>query len=99
MSAHRKPRLNLLCAGLLIAIATPAMAQEAAKNTDIETKQLDKVTVTGSRIARATTEGPAPVVVMEATRAGKVVLPIKVAGETATEMPARLLPRTNLTRS
>ena len=66
MSAHRKPRLNLLCAGLLIAIATPAMAQEAAKNTDIETKQLDKVTVTGSRIARATTEGPAPVVVITA---------------------------------
>ena len=55
-----------LSLSLSLAIAAPAMAQEAAKSTDIETKQLDKVTVTGSRIARATTEGPAPVVVITA---------------------------------
>ena len=62
MRADRKPRLNLLCAGLLIAIAAPAMAQEQAAT---DAKTLDKVNVTGSRIKRTEIEAALPVTVIQ----------------------------------
>ena len=63
MSVHHNPRLSLLCAGLLIAIATtPALAQEQGK---ADAKTLDKVTVTGSRIKRTEIEAALPVTVIQ----------------------------------
>ena len=60
MRAHRKPRLTLLCAGLMIAIAAPAVAQEQS-----QTKTLDEVTVTGSRIKRTDVEAALPVTIIQ----------------------------------
>lgn len=60
MRAHRKPRLTLLCAGLMIAIAAPAVAQEQS-----QTKTLDEVTVTGSRIKRTDVETALPVTIVK----------------------------------
>ena len=62
MRADRKPRLNLLCAGLLIAIAAPAMAQEQGAT---DAKTLDRVSVTGSRIKRTEIEAALPVTVIQ----------------------------------
>ena len=62
MPAQRNLRLNLLCAGLLIAIAAPAVGQEQAA---ADAKTLDKVNVTGSRIKRTDIEAALPVTVIQ----------------------------------
>ena len=62
MHAYRMPRPNLLCAGLLIAIAAPALAQEQSPPT---TTTLDEVTVTGSRIKRTDVEMALPVTIIQ----------------------------------
>ena len=51
----------------ILLLSAPALlyAQDATTtNTDEEAKSVGKVTVTGSRIPRAQTEGPAPVTVI-----------------------------------
>jgi iron complex outermembrane receptor protein len=63
-------RLNLLCAALLVAIAVPAAAQEAAPSSadavqPVPVKTLKEVTVTGSRIKRTDLEQALPITVIE----------------------------------
>lgn len=64
MAANRNPRLNLLCAGMMIAIAAPAVALAQESDT-VDTKTLDKVNVTGSRIKRTDIEAALPVTVVQ----------------------------------
>jgi len=59
----------------LLGMAAPAMALAQSTDND-QTKQLDTVQVTGSRIPRAQVEGPAPVTVVNAEQ-------IKAAGFTS----------------
>ncbi|MFC3278559.1 TonB-dependent receptor plug domain-containing protein [Xanthomonas fragariae] len=59
---HLRP--SRLALALLAGFAPPPLA--AAQETSTATRDLDKVTVTGSRIARAQVEGPAPVTVITA---------------------------------
>lgn len=60
-------RMNLLCASLLVAIAAPAAAQDAAQDATPApaTTTLDKVTVTGSRIKRTDVEAALPVTIIQ----------------------------------
>lgn len=68
----RNPLSLALASALAIGAATPALAQQAdePQQTTVSSKRnttdLDKVTVTGSRIKRADVEGPAPVTVVTA---------------------------------
>ncbi|MDX1517028.1 MAG: TonB-dependent receptor [Woeseiaceae bacterium] len=48
-----------------VVAATPALAQDDADEADDESKRLDRVTITGSRIARTETEGPSPVFIID----------------------------------
>ncbi|MFT3668832.1 MAG: TonB-dependent receptor [Pseudoxanthomonas sp.] len=67
-------RRSRLCAALIAAIALPGAGHALAQNADGQTqapaqgeaRTLDKVTVTGSRIARSQVEGPSPVTVISA---------------------------------
>lgn len=59
---HVRP--SRLALALLAGCALPPLA--AAQDTAVATRDLDKVTVTGSRIARSQVEGPAPVTVITA---------------------------------
>lgn len=62
-------RRHLLSQALILALLPlAASAQEAASSS---TKDLDAVTVTGSRIKRASVEGPAPVNVITAAQIQK----------------------------
>lgn len=65
------PRAHLLAVALSIALAAPAIAQETsatgpdpAADPAAEPSTLDGIVVTGSRIKRASIEGPSPVVVI-----------------------------------
>jgi len=64
----RNPLSFALASVLVVSAVSPAFAQETGKEEQPAsrgtTTQLDKVTVTGSRIKRAEVEGPAPVVVV-----------------------------------
>ncbi|TZF90163.1 TonB-dependent receptor domain-containing protein [Cognatilysobacter lacus] len=70
----RRSRIaSAVLASLVLSAATSAFAQQAATTapatttdaaTDAKKSELDRVTVVGSRIKRATTEGPAPIVVI-----------------------------------
>ena len=64
----RNPLSFALASALVFSVALPAFAQDAGEQEQPAsrgtTTQLDKVTVTGSRIKRAEVEGPAPVVVV-----------------------------------
>ncbi|AKK66373.1 TonB-dependent receptor [Xanthomonas translucens pv. undulosa] len=57
-------RPSRLALALLAGFALPSLA--AAQDASIATRDLDKLTVTGSRIARSQLEGPAPVTVITA---------------------------------
>ncbi|MFC7520643.1 TonB-dependent receptor plug domain-containing protein [Xanthomonas populi] len=59
---HLRP--SRIALALLAGLALPPLA--AAQETSSATRDLDTVTVTGSRIARAQVEGPAPVTVITA---------------------------------
>ncbi len=91
MRAHRKPRLTLLCAGLMIAIAAPAVAQEQS-----QTKTLDEVTVTGSRIKRTDVEAALPVTIIQKaeiekqgiTSAEQLMMFLNVAGNSSDSLAA-----------
>ncbi|TDK28346.1 TonB-dependent receptor [Luteimonas aestuarii] len=68
-----KPRIvgSVLSFAIVLALAGNASAQQQAPEAQpappaSDSASLDRVTVTGSRIARANTEGPAPVVVITA---------------------------------
>lgn len=64
-----RKRRHLLSQALVLALLPlAASAQEAASSS---TKDLDAVTVTGSRIKRASVEGPAPVNVITAAQIQK----------------------------
>lgn len=52
----------LILAGL---ISVNAIAQDEDEATEDEVKKLDKVVITGSRIARTQIEGPAPVIIID----------------------------------
>ena len=88
MQAYRSPRKNLLCAGLLIALAAPAMAQERGT---ADTKTLDKVNVTGSRIKRTDVEAALPVTIIQKaeiekqgiTSAEQLMMHLNVAGNSS----------------
>lgn len=64
------PKRRHLASAILASLLLPgmALAQSSTDTSDTSSapKELDKVMVTGSRIARASTEGPAPVVVITA---------------------------------
>lgn len=64
------PKRRHLASAILASLLLPgmALAQSSTDTADTSSapKELDKVMVTGSRIARASTEGPAPVVVITA---------------------------------
>ena len=62
MRTHREFRLNLLCAAVIAAIATPAAAQDGAQPAPTT---LDKVSVTGSRIKRTDVETALPITVIQ----------------------------------
>lgn len=69
MSIHKPiPRYTRLASALLAGLFLPglATAQSASPDNDSSAKTLDKVTVTGSRIARSEIEGPTPVTVITA---------------------------------
>ena len=70
MAQSHRYRRNILSSALLLAMlpALSVAAQEAAPES---TKELDTVTVTGSRIKRAQVEGPAPVQVISADQIKK----------------------------
>ncbi|MFN3432705.1 MAG: signal peptidase II, partial [Candidatus Sericytochromatia bacterium] len=61
-------RNDMLALALVLPMSMSALAQDAAEDEDEETSSeaatLDRVTVVGSRINRAATEGPAPVQVI-----------------------------------
>ncbi len=57
-----KRKWTLFIAAMLLASPTFAQDDEAE---DEDTKELDKVTITGSRIARTDVEGPAPVFIID----------------------------------
>lgn len=64
MSASKLPRLHLLCAAIIAAVAFPAMAQQSTDpGTPAEpgVKTLDRLTVTGSRIKRLEVEEALPI--------------------------------------
>lgn len=67
---HFAPGRNCLSAALLIAIITPvsslASAQDNAAPENQAATNLDKVSVTGSRIKRVQIEGPSPVTIITA---------------------------------
>lgn len=60
------PIRSALCSALSLALLTSTQvhAQDAASGAKSEPAELDKVVVTGSRIARAQVEGPTPVTVI-----------------------------------
>lgn len=71
----------MLPTGMALAQSTSAQAQEdeqeteeTAPATDAKARTLDKVTVTGSRIARVDVEGPAPVTIISAEEIQKTGL-------------------------
>ncbi len=66
MRTHPNFRLNLLCAAVLAAMAVPAMAQDADQSSQQSSAtNLDKITVTGSRIKRTDVETALPVTIIQ----------------------------------
>ncbi len=66
MRTNPNPRLNLLCAAVLAAMAVPAIAQDASQSSQPSSATtLDKVTVTGSRIKRTDVETALPVTIIQ----------------------------------
>ena len=66
MQTHPNFRLNLLCAAVLAAMAVPAMAQDAGQSSQPSSAtNLDKITVTGSRIKRTDVEAALPVTIIQ----------------------------------
>ena len=66
MRTHPNFRLNLLCAAVLVAMAVPAMAQDAGQPSQSSSAtNLDKITVTGSRIKRTDVEAALPVTIIQ----------------------------------
>jgi iron complex outermembrane recepter protein len=57
-----------LASPALLALAQPAFAQEAEEAADAISSELDRITVTGSRIQRVAVEGPSPVTVIDAAQ-------------------------------
>ena len=65
MQIRQDLRLNFLCAALLAAMAVPAVAQDADPSAEPSSAtNLDKVTVTGSRIKRTDVEAALPVTIV-----------------------------------
>lgn len=66
MRTHPNFRLNLLCASVLAVMAVPAMAQDAGQSAQPSAAtNLDKITVTGSRIKRTDIEAALPVTIIQ----------------------------------
>lgn len=90
MSARALPRVDLLCAALLVALALPARAQDAAPADDTGDgmKTIDRISVTGSRIKRAQVEEALPVTVYSRekidergiTSAEQLLMTLNIAG-------------------
>lgn len=90
MSARALPRVDLLCAALLVALALPARAQDAAPadTGDDGMKTIDRISVTGSRIKRAQVEEALPVTVYSRekidergiTSAEQLLMTLNIAG-------------------
>lgn len=90
MSARALPRVDLLCAALLAALAMPAVAQDAAPAADPGdgTRTIDRISVTGSRIKRAQVEEALPVTVYSRaqidergiTSAEQLLMTLNIAG-------------------
>ena len=70
MRADRKPRLNLLCAGLLIAIAAPAMAQEQGAT---DAKTLDRVSVRAEQSAPPSSSTRLPITLQETPQSATAI--------------------------
>lgn len=70
MGKSTRFRRNVLTSALLLAIV-PSLSAAAQDGSTDSTKQLDTVTVTGSRIKRAQVEGPAPVNILTADQIKK----------------------------
>ena len=90
MSARALPRVDFLCAALLVALALPARAQDAAPADDPGdgAKTIDRISVTGSRIRRAQVEEALPVTVYSRqqidergiTSAEQLLMSLNIAG-------------------
>ena len=90
MSARALPRVDFLCAALLVALALPARAQDAAPagDTGDGAKTIDRISVTGSRIRRAQVEEALPVTVYSRrqidergiTSAEQLLMTLNIAG-------------------
>jgi len=68
MHAFSKPRFQRLCLAVLAVIAMPALAQQATPQdatTQDKVKDLDRVTVTGSRIKRVDIEAALPITIIQ----------------------------------
>ena len=66
MRTHSNYRLNLLCAAVMAAMAAPAIAQDANQPSQSPSAtNLDKITVTGSRIKRTDIETALPVTIIQ----------------------------------
>ena len=68
MNNHETNRWPCTISGVLLILAglfsVNASAQDADEATEEEVKKLDKVVITGSRIARTQIEGPSPIVII-----------------------------------
>lgn len=68
MHAFSKPRFQRLCLAVLAALAMPAMAQQATQQdagAQDQVKNLDRMTVTGSRIKRTDVEAALPITIIQ----------------------------------
>ncbi len=68
MHVFSKPRFQRLCLAVLAALAMPAMAQQATPqdaSTPDQVKNLDRMTVTGSRIKRTDVEAALPITIIQ----------------------------------
>ena len=87
MAQPVRTRRHLLSQALLLALLPLAASAQDASSPS--TKDLDAVTVTGSRIKRASVEGPAPVNVIPPQQIHKEgFVPAYAAPKTLTEAPA-----------
>ncbi|MGV8923176.1 MAG: TonB-dependent receptor [Thermomonas sp.] len=68
MHAFTKPRFQRLCLAVLAVLAMPAMAQQATQqeaDKQDQVKNLDRMTVTGSRIKRTDVEAALPITIIQ----------------------------------